>query len=179
MTRRSGGLNLDRFLFRAGKARTLAGLAHENQRVMDDSTTKALISARRPAGIAVRTRLAQIVGKMDGVMVRYRFWIGTNHHHEVTGCGQLRAQSAEGLLWIRVAGEVSRVSGVEFVFHSFWLTRRGMILLVANLLEERTPQTWVAQETFVHSVSAFDRKLKTEAARWLDRAGARRPLPGT
>ncbi len=146
---------------------------------MEDTTTKPLISARRPAGIAVRTRLAQIVGKMDGVTVCYRFWIGANPRHEVTGYGQLRVKSGEGLLWVRVAGEVSRVSGVEFVFHSFWLTRRGMILLAASLLEERTPQTWTAQETFIQLVSAFDRKLKAEAVHWLDRAGARRPLPGT
>lgn len=137
---------------------------------MEEPTTKLLISARRPAGIAVRTRLAQIVGKMDGVMVCYRFWIGTNPSHAVTGCGQLRVKSAEGLLWVRVAGEVSRVSGVEFVFHSFWLTRRGMILLVADLLEERTPPTRTVPETFIQPVSAVDRKLKTEAARWLDRA---------
>ena len=140
---------------------------------MDDRAHRLLISAGRPEGIGAQTRLGRIIGRMDCVTVAYRLWIEAGESHGLAGWGELRVESADGLLRCRVVGEVFRPSPVEYGFHSFWLTRRGMILGVANLLEERAPQARSPQETFIQPIQPFDRQLKAEAASWLKRAVGR------
>jgi hypothetical protein len=44
-----------------------------------------------------------------------------------------------------------------------------MIVVVAGLLEERSPQERTAGETFIQPIIPFDRDLKTQAAKWLKR----------
>ncbi|MCX6901611.1 MAG: hypothetical protein NT105_23270 [Verrucomicrobia bacterium] len=89
-------------------------------------------------------------------------------------------EQADEHLFCRVAGEAFRPSPVEYSFHSFWQTRRGMILLVLNLLEERAAQERSAQETFIQPTGELARQLKTEAADWFKRAESRnKPGPAS
>jgi hypothetical protein len=131
-----------------------------------DPESKPLLAARRPAGIPDRSRLARIMAKLDGVRVRYRFWIGAGSRHELAGVGRLQVRPAAGQLWCRVAGELHRPSPVEYAFHSFWLTRRGQILLVASLLDHRAPP---ARAASIQPVAVHDRALQAAAAQWRQR----------
>ena len=136
---------------------------------MAQATHQVLISDRRPTAVGERTRLGLIVGGLDSVAVAYRLRMDAGGGRELAGWGRLRVESNAGWLWCRVVGEVFRPSPVEYGFHSFWLTRRGMILVVANLLEDRAPPARPPQEIFIQPVQPFDRILKAEAARWLRR----------
>jgi len=130
---------------------------------------KLLICPRRPEGLPVGTRLGRIIRRLDGVSVGYQLRFSAENNERLAGWGNLRVQTSEGLVWCRVAGEVFRPSEYEFGFHSFWLTRRGMILVVTGLLEERKPQERRAEETFIQPVFHFDRALKARAALCLKR----------
>jgi hypothetical protein len=61
-----------------------------------------------------------------------------------------------------VVGEVFRPSPFEFAFHSFWLTRRGMIMIVASLLAEKP-----SPSSFISTTGQPAPDLKAEAARCL------------
>jgi len=130
---------------------------------------KPLICQSRSEGVAAGTRLGAIIRRMGGLSVGYQLWISAEANRRLAGWGNLRVEVLDGLVFCRVAGEVFRPSEYEFVFHSFWLTRRGMILVVAGLLEERAPQERTAGETFIQPIIPFDRDLKIQAAKWLKR----------
>ena len=99
---------------------------------------------------------------MDRATVAYRLLWG----HELTGWGQLKVEVSDGNLWCKVAGEVFKPTSIEYAFHDFWLTRRGMIVTVSNLLEARNPTERSAHEIFIQVVQP-DRELKRDAALWL------------
>ena len=130
---------------------------------------KPLICQHRPEGSPAGGRLGRIIREMDRLRVGYQVWISEEDDQRLRGWGNLRVETAEGLVWCRVAGEVFRPNMFEFSCHSFWLTRRGMILAVAGLLEERTPQERLAAETFIQPAIRGDRKLMAQAAQWLGR----------
>lgn len=131
------------------------------------SLEKPLIVARRPRGVRAGTRLGRLIRGMDNVAVAYCVPAGTDGNRRLAGWGRLHVEVADGFLRCRVAGEVQRPSPFEFVLHSFWVTRRGMIVVAANLLEERAPQSRPESETFIQPVPPFDRRLKIEANKWL------------
>jgi hypothetical protein len=106
---------------------------------------------------------------MDRVIVAYCVYIGTDGDHKLTGWGTLHVESDDGLVCCRVSGEVQRPSPFVLILHSFWLTRRGMIVLATNLLEERAPQTRAASESFIQPVPPFDRTAQLEAKKWLSK----------
>lgn len=130
---------------------------------------KLLICQRRSEGVAAGSRLGAIVRRLEGVSVAYQLWISAVGGRRLAGWGNLRVEASERLVFCRVAGEVFRPSEYEFVFHSFWLTRRGMIVVVAGLLEERPPQERTAEETFIQPILPFNRDLRTAVAQWLKR----------
>jgi hypothetical protein len=128
---------------------------------------KPLISAHVPEGLAATTHLGKLIARMDGITVAYRLWIPPGGERQLAGWGTLNLKSSEGRITCRVSGEVFRPSPFEFVFHNFWLTRRGMILVVTGLLEDRTPQSRDSLETFIQPVGPAVRDLRAEAKRWL------------
>ena len=135
--------------------------------------TRQLISDRRPQAVATGTQLGRLIRRLDRTTVAYRLVWG----HELAGWGQLRVEVVDGKLWCKVAGEVFKPSAVEYAFHNYWLTRRGMILTVSNLLEERKPTDRSGHEIFIQ-VAQPDRELKHDAALWLGtRSGARHHRP--
>jgi hypothetical protein len=113
--------------------------------------------------------LGRIIRRLDGVSVSYQLRFSAQRDRRLAGWGNLRVKMSDGLVWCRVAGEVFRPSDYEFAFHSFWLTRRGMIQVVAGLLEERKPQERCVEETFIQPVLISDRALKSQAAQCLKR----------
>jgi hypothetical protein len=134
---------------------------------MDAATDKPFLTARRPPGIRAASRLGRIIVRLNGASAAYRFWIGAGSDHELSGSGRLHVETADGLVRCRLVGDVFRQSPVEFGFHCFWLTRRGMILLVAGWVQDRRPQTRAAGETYIQPVVCHDRAGKDEATRWL------------
>ena len=130
---------------------------------------KPFISQRQPEGLPAGTRLGKIIIRLNRVNVGYQLRTSSEGGRRLTGWGTLHVETANGLVWCRVAGEVFRPSEYEFAFHTFWLTRRGMILVVAGLLEERRPQERNPEENFIQPVALFDRDLKAQAAEWLKR----------
>ena len=128
---------------------------------------RVLISPQRPNELSSRTHLAKIIAKMDRVAVRYQLPIPADGHRLLAGWGRLHVESSERFLWCRVMGEMFRPSPFEFAFHSFWLTRRGMILAVAGVLADRPLETRAADEIFIQPTGIPDRDLRAQAARWL------------
>ena len=130
---------------------------------------KPLICARRPQGVNAGTRLAKIITLLDRIIVGYQMPIPPDGERAMAGWGRLRVEVSEGRVCCRVVGEVVRPNPFEYVFHSFWLTRRGMIYVIAGLLEQRSPESRLPEEVFIQPIGSFDRGLKGQAARWLRR----------
>jgi hypothetical protein len=87
----------------------------------------------------------------------------------LVGWGKLAVESVAGMQWCRIVGEVFRPSPFEFQFHSFWLTRRGMILVIAGLLDLRDAQDRSAGEVYIQPAGLIDRDLKEQAVLWLEK----------
>lgn len=87
-----------------------------------------LIDSRPPKGLRPGSRLARVIRGLDGARVAYRLII-PDGEHILGGSGKLQVEPVDGLLGCRVLGEVFLPNRFEFCFHSFWLTRRGMIVL--------------------------------------------------
>jgi hypothetical protein len=128
-----------------------------------------LISERDPEGLAVTTHLGKLIARMEGVTVAYRLWIPPVGERQLVGWGTLKVNSSEGRITCRISGEVSRPSPFEYVFHHFWLTRRGMFVVVAGLFETRPPQERDPSEAFIQPVGPSVRSLRSEAEHWLAR----------
>jgi hypothetical protein len=131
-----------------------------------------LISARRVEGMAEGARLGRIFTRLDRAEVEYRLQIPGDIKRHLSGRGNLRVEIRNGQVWCRVAGGVFRPSPFEFSFHSFWLTRRGMILVVIGLLEKRPPDA-----PFIRLTGYRARELKAQAARWLQSRTRANPKP--
>lgn len=106
---------------------------------------------------------------MDGAGVVYRLPVPSDNERLLAGHGTLHVEKKGHLVRSHVVGDVFRPSPFEFAFHWFWLTRRGMIMIVASLLAEEPSTSFLISTT-----SQPDRDLKAEAARWL-----RQKPPGT
>lgn len=87
-----------------------------------------LIASRPPKGLRPGTRLARVIAGLDGVRVRYQVAMPEGGRN-LAGSGRLQLERVNDTTGCRVLGEVFLPSGFEFCFHSFWLTRRGMIVL--------------------------------------------------
>ena len=132
------------------------------------ASKKTLIAARKPEGIRQHSRLGKIVAKLDHCSVCYR--VHSIEGIQLAGWGQLRVEIADGLLWCRVAGEVQRPNAYEYVLPGFWLTHRGMLLMLLGLLESRgAEERLAAGETLLQPAGVADRQLKADAKRWLRR----------
>jgi hypothetical protein len=99
---------------------------------------------------------------MDRVGVVYSLPVPGDNERLLAGRGTLHVDVEDELVQSQVVGEVFRPSPFEFAFHSFWLTRRAMIMIVASLLQEK-PST----SSFISTTGQLDPALKAEAARWL------------
>ena len=95
---------------------------------------KPLISLRRPKGVTISTRLGRIIARLDQVSVVYQLPVEGESGSYISGTGNMRVEKREDQLQCRVAGDVFRPNAFQSAFHSFGLTRRGMILLVASLV---------------------------------------------
>jgi hypothetical protein len=137
-----------------------------------DPLDKPLIAARRPATIRAWTRLGRIIAKLHGMRAAYRYWYGHGARRELSGSGRLQVEITERELRCRVLGDLFKPGPCEFVFHQFWLTRRGMILAVFDLAENRPPESHAASETFLQISDIRDAAIRREAA--LFRANFRR-----
>lgn len=71
-------------------------------------------------------------------------------------------------LHCRVHGDLFKPGPFEFVFHQFWLTRRGMLLA-----ENRPPDSRSKSETFLDCAKLPDLAVRREAVAFRDR-----PRPG-
>jgi hypothetical protein len=99
---------------------------------------------------------------MDRVGVVYSLPVPGDNERLLAGRGTLHVDIEHQQVQSQVVGEVFCPSPFEFAFHSFWLTRRGMIMIVASLLVKR-PST----SSFISTTGQLDPALKAEAARWL------------
>ena len=112
--------------------------------------------------MAAGTRLGRIISRMDRVGVAYRLPFPSDNERLLAGRGTLHVDVEDHQVQSQVVGEVFRPSPFEFAFHSFWLTRRGMIMMVASLLDEKP-----SASSFISTTGQLDPALKAEAARWL------------
>jgi hypothetical protein len=122
---------------------------------------KTLLTPDRPEGVAVGTRLGRIIFRLDRVGVVYHLPVPSDNERFLDGRGTLHVDIEDHQVRCHVVGEVFRPSPFEFAFHSFWLTRRGMIMIVACLLAEKS-----STSHFISTTGQPDRDLKAEAARW-------------
>jgi hypothetical protein len=125
---------------------------------------KPLISSRRPKGVTISTWLGKIVARLDQVSIVYQLPVSGEAGSCISGTGNLRIEKREDQLQCRVAGDVFRSNPFEFAFHSFWLTRRGMILLVVTLVVNQPEAAF-----YIKTKGNIDLALKTDARRWLRR----------
>lgn len=125
---------------------------------------KPLISSRRPKGVIVSTRLGKIIARLDQVRVVYQLPEAGEAGSRIIGTGNLRIEKREDQLQCRVVGDVFRPNPFEFGFHSFWLTRRGMILLVVSLVVNQAEAPF-----YIKTKGNLDPALKTAARQWLRR----------
>jgi len=135
---------------------------------MHQTFNKPLISPRRPKGVAMSTRLGRIITRLDQVSVSYQLPISGKFGTYISGTGKMRAEKREDQIQCRVEGDVFRPNPFEFAFHSFWLTRRGMILLVASLVVDQSEAP-----AYIKTSGGINRTLKTDARRWLQHRDSR------
>jgi hypothetical protein len=123
---------------------------------------KPLISSRRPNGVSISTRLGRIIAHLDQASVVYQLPVAGEAGSTVSGTGNLRTEKRGDQLHCRVAGDVFRSDPFAIAFHSFWLTRRGMILLVAGLAANQSEAAF-----YIRTKGSIDLALKADARRWL------------
>jgi hypothetical protein len=125
---------------------------------------RLLITSRRDNGVAANTRFAKIIRQLDKHAVVYRLPFVFEGPRELAGRGVLHVESKGDQIRCRMAGEVLRPSPFEYVFHSFWLTRHGMFVLVNSILNDPGDG-----RQFMRAVGEVPHELKLEAAQWLRR----------
>lgn len=64
----------------------------------------------------------------------------------------------------RIIGEMFQPGPFEFVFHVFWLTRRGMIRTAFDLADNRPPERQNVADSFIHFEILRDESARAEAA---------------
>lgn len=125
---------------------------------------KPLINELRSAAVRSGSRPGQILAKLHAGRVAYRYWHGGDDRRELTGCGLFMVDISGAELRCRVLGDLFKPSPFEFGFHQFWLTRRGMLMAVFDLAENRPPGSRSASETFIHFTSVHDVAIRRMAA---------------
>ena len=135
---------------------------------------KSFITQQRPQGLDSRTRLGRIIKRLDGVTVSYCLRTPARVPHQLVGRGTLRIEADAQMVWCRVTGEIFYPNPFELAFHSFWLTRRGMILLVVCLLDEETPESQV-RESFIQPLHFRDKEVQNQSRSWLRANERNRP----
>lgn len=130
---------------------------------------KHLIAERRPEGVAAKTRLGRIVGQLDTLSVKYDLNSPADAHHRLKGRGSIHVDAEDELVGCRISGEIFQPNPFEMAFHSFWLTRRGMILLVMGLLDEFREEKLMPNAAFIQTVHCRDREVIRQARQWLQR----------
>ena len=127
--------------------------------------TKLLISPLRPQGVPGATKLGRIIAKLDQAAIAYRLPVAGENGTYISGTGTMRVEKRDDrTIFARVSGDVFRPSSFEYSFHAFWLTRRGMILLVIGLI---TDQSEAAADIKLRGNP--NRELKEAAKHWLRR----------
>jgi len=126
---------------------------------MPEAFDKPLIAARRPAAVKAGTRLGRIIARLPTARVEFRYWHGREKQHELAGSGRLQVESREGGLHCRVLGDLFKRNPFEFVFHQFWLTRRGMIMVVLDLAEDLPPASRGQSGSFLYFLHPPDPEL--------------------
>jgi hypothetical protein len=93
-----------------------------------DAGDDPLIASRPPKGLRLGTRLAKVIARLDGTRVRYHLPMAVGGR-VLAGGGRLQVERVNDTIGCRMLGDLFLPSSFEFCFHSFWLTRRGMIVL--------------------------------------------------
>jgi len=135
------------------------------QPAQDELEPKLIVGDRPPAiGVSAKMRgTAWIVRKLDGLGVAYRYRLGGKLNGEVEGRGTFIVETREGKLRCRIQGDLFKATDFAYAFHSFWLTRRGIISAVRDLAEDRPPEKRGPTETFLHFELSADYKVRREA----------------
>lgn len=108
------------------------------------------------------------MANLDGVRIRYQTWL-PEAQRQLAGQGRLQVQMVGSTLCCKVMGDVFLRSGVEFCFHSFWLTRRSMVMLVRGTADPPDMGQPLPTGNFFHPVEW--RKDAVESARaWVAQA---------
>jgi hypothetical protein len=140
-----------------------------------------LIAAKRPFPLSLSMHtghaVAQILRTLEGARIVYRFFHGKESPRELAGSGLLGIEIVEGQLFGRIRGDLFKPTPFEFCFHRLWLTRRGLIRVVFDLAEDRSPSHRGALEAFIHCESAVDPALRRAAVVFRERYAGKRGDP--
>ena len=105
---------------------------------MPQEVPHSLISASPLRGLGLRTPLARVLSTMDGLRISYHVPLPSGERR-IEGTGTLKVQTIQYSLECRVQGDGFLRSAVEYCFHSFWLTRRGRVLLALGMADTEGP----------------------------------------
>jgi len=140
---------------------------------MSESVEKPLIAPKRPTPIRAATSLGQILVKLHGARVTYRYCLTESFAPYLVGSGHFAVEMSDGNLHCLVHGELFKPGPFEFEFHRFWLTRRGIILAVFDLAANCPPECRSNSEDFLHFTYLKDPAIRREAVAFCER-----PFPG-
>ena len=133
---------------------------------MPDELDKPLITAVHPGVIRPGSRPGRILAGLHAARVVYHFRQDGERGRAIAGSGQFFVEITGGELRCRVLGDLFKPGPFEFVFHRFWLTRRGMILAALDLAGNRPPSSPANSGEFLHFTDINDPAIRREAAAW-------------
>lgn len=116
------------------------------------SVMKFCISQRRPLGVPIYKRLGRIIQHLNGIPVLYDLSLPTDSHQRLRGRGLVNVDNKDDLVGCRITGEIFCPSPFEMSFHTFWLNRRGMILLTMGLLDEFTSEKLMPNASYIQPI---------------------------
>lgn len=119
---------------------------------MTDAANKPLMCQIATSAIRAGTRLARLIARLNGQQIVYRVFYRMESRVELAGRGRFTAEVNGGWLQCRILGEMFKPGRFELPFHAFWLTRRDMVLLAFDHVDNRPAERRNAAESFFTSL---------------------------